>query len=111
MMPIQTIASAKKEGSYHLHDDASQSLNRMADLIKHYPNITGADREELLSFMTQGNPDDIVRVTYRDELKTKVATIRRDHPQLFPRSGRLALLLLLVLVILPGAAISACLLR
>ena len=75
------------------------AASRMSDLLRRYPAIADEERLQLIDFVKNGHPDDIVQATYAVGLEPRLIALRKDHPEHFPSSlrtwGPLALLVIL----------------
>lgn len=67
---------------------SSKRLGRMADLLRAYPEISDADRLQLLEFLTQGPPDEVAQVTHMQGMERSFAAFRKAHPREFPQGLR-----------------------
>jgi hypothetical protein len=67
---------------------ASKRLGRMADLLRAYPNISEAERVQLVDFLTKGVPEEIAQVTYMQGMEKCFAAFRKAHPRDFPQGLR-----------------------
>ncbi len=84
-MKIANVSSVVDRGPLTpVHDNSR--VERMTALLRRYPNIEDGERQELLTFLTQGPPDEVVRVTHLEGVEPSVRAFRADHPREF-RSG------------------------
>ena len=60
----------------------------MEELLRRYPGTSNAETVEIRDFLIKGRILDIGIVTSNDELKAKVAALRRDHGEQFRLKGR-----------------------
>lgn len=59
---------------------------RMTTLLRRYPEISEEERLELLAFLTNGPPEEIVQVAHLQGLEPRFLQFRGDHPKDF-RTG------------------------
>ena len=101
-MKTANIASVRALGPSRTSpgtDETVPRVDRMADLLRRYPAIEQEDRQELLTFLTAGPPEEIVQVTYAQGLEPRFRAFRSDHPREF-RTGLRGWLPMIVLVLI-----------
>ena len=67
---------------------ASARLGRMADLLRAFPEISDADRLQLLEFLTKGVPEEVAQVTHMQGMERRFTAFRKAHPREFPQGLR-----------------------
>jgi hypothetical protein len=68
---------------------APVSAQQMSDLLRRYPDVTDAEKLELVDFLKRGNPDTLAMVTYGSGLVSKVKEVKRDNREHFSSGVRL----------------------
>ena len=66
----------------------SANLGRMADLLRAFPDISEAERAQLLAFLTKGVPEEVAQVTHMQGMEQRFAIFRKAHPRDFPQGLR-----------------------
>jgi len=67
---------------------SSARLGRMADWLRAFPNISDAERLQLLEFLTKGIPEEVAQVTHMQGMERSFAVFRKAHPREFPQGLR-----------------------
>jgi len=97
-------ASASAQGARINATIRPNAASRMSDLLRRYPNIADEERLQLIEFLKNGHPDDIVQATYAVGLEPRLIALRKDHPGHFPSGlrtwGPLAMLVILPIIAL-----------
>ena len=81
----------------------SKRLGGMADLLRAYPDISDAERLQLLEFLTKGPPEEVVQVSHMQGLEPCFAAFRKAHPREFPQGVRGWLPMIVFAVIIVAA--------
>ena len=64
--------------------NAGSRIEMMCDLLRRYPSIEEKERMELLTFLTDGPPDEINQVIFTDGVDERYRAFRKAHPDVFP---------------------------
>ena len=101
-MKTANIASARMlEPRAETRDDNAETrMERMETLLRRHPQISDAETEELILFLTRGNQLEVGMVTGRDGLAPRLAAFRRLHAARF-RPSVAAQLCFAVAVVVP----------
>lgn len=90
-MKIANVVSVQDRDSLDASAPAgrpSARLDRMADLLRAFPDISDEDRRQLLDFLTKGVPEEIAQVTHMQGMERSFAAFRKAHPRDFPQGLR-----------------------
>ncbi len=63
----------------------------MSDLLRRYPDVSGAEKLQLVDFLKQGHPETLAMVTYGSGLVPQAGKVKKDHPKHFPSAWRILL--------------------
>lgn len=64
------------------------SAQQMSDLLRRYPDVSQAEKLQLIDFLKRGHPETLAMVTYGSGLVSQVGTVKKDHPEHFPSGWR-----------------------
>lgn len=101
-MKTANIANARVlEPRAETFDNDNQArMDRMETLLRRHPQISDAETEELIHFLTKGSQLEVGMVTGRDGLAPRLAAFRRLHAARF-RPSVAAQLMFAVAVVVP----------
>lgn len=85
-MSSAQITPADRRAAIDIAVTANTRTERMTTLLRRYPEIEEDERAELLAFLTNGSPEEIVQVAHLQGLEPRFLQFRADHPKEF-RTG------------------------
>lgn len=75
-------------------------LEHIQDLLSRYPDISDADRGEILNYLRKGPPLDAALLTTVERIKPKLARFREDHRRHFAVGAKEYILVAVLLAVL-----------
>lgn len=105
---VVAVRAATGSNSAHAKDGNLAVRQRMAELLRRYPDTDEAETAEILTFLRTGDQIDIGLIGGSDELKGKVQQFRADHARHFRLSMRESAVAILLICGLAGAIALLC---
>ena len=103
-MASAQISRAARPGATDIAVTGNARTERMTTLLRRYPQIEEEERVELLNFLTNGSPEEIVQVAHLQGLEPRFEQFRADHPKKF-RTGLRGWLPMIIFILVAVAGI------